>query len=91
MDLICLCFCWLGLGLRDFLILPDLIMPLIHTSPLEHHLASYLPEVNNSLEVLFPLVLYPTLQFVSFTAFNKQGQWIPEDVLELLQSSHFCY
>jgi hypothetical protein len=50
----------------------------------------YLPEVYNSLEFLFPLVLYLILQFMSSIAYNMQGQWTPEDIFELLQSSTFC-
>jgi hypothetical protein len=69
---------------------PDLIMPLIHTLPLEQCLASYLPEVYNSLEFLFPLVLHLRLQFTTFTAYKMQGPWTPEDIMELLQSPPFC-
>ncbi|KAK6247952.1 hypothetical protein QUC31_019517 [Theobroma cacao] len=74
-----------GLELGDIL-KPDLIMPLIETLPLEERLASYLPEVQNSctLKFSFYVLCSPNLKLVRF-----QGQWTPEDLLELLQSPPF--
>ncbi|XP_062158489.1 26S proteasome regulatory subunit RPN13 [Alnus glutinosa] len=64
-----------GLGLRDIL-KPDLIMPLIHTLPLEQCLASYLPEGPWTPEDIMELLQSPPFcqQVDSFTYVLRTGQ-----------------
>ena len=60
-------------------------MPLIDTLPLEERLASYLPEVLNGLGSLVSMQNIMDLLVIM----RLQGQWTPEDILELLQSPPF--
>ncbi|KAI3447284.1 hypothetical protein Pfo_003949 [Paulownia fortunei] len=72
-----------GLGLGDIL-KPEFIWPLIQELPLDQQLSSYLPEVKNltSYPILY---IYCIIKIILWL----QGEWTPEELLELLQSPPF--